>query len=207
MTCRARLTTKANIAISQVTTLYTAPFKKRTIAFILPIAEAGGGGNVIVQEMEAMRRFGVEPYVINELRNKDGFEKAYPESNTIYFGANGENSLAEVLEAKNIQLDLLVATTFQSFSLLPNNPRYKLAYYIQDMENRFFEAKDPRSASQALATYRTRPEVLRITKSEWNKQQILAVGGVTPQVVGPSVDVKHFFPRSDARSGGIMYHE
>ena len=98
--CRAWVLNLCNIAISQVTTLYTAPFKKRTIAFILPIAEAGGGGNVIVQEMEAMRRFGVEPYVINELRNKDGLEKAYPESNTIYFGANGENSLAEVLEAK-----------------------------------------------------------------------------------------------------------
>jgi GT2 family glycosyltransferase/glycosyltransferase involved in cell wall biosynthesis len=201
MTCRARLTAKANIAISQLTTLYTASFVKKTIAFILPIAEAGGGGNVIVQEMEAMRRLGAEPYAINDLRHKESFEKAYPNCNTIYFGANGESSLAEVLQAKNIQLDLLVATTFRSFSLLPNDPRYKLAYYIQDMENRFFEAGDPRAAAQALATYRNRPEVVRITKSEWNKQQIVAVGGFTPQVVGPSVDVKHFFPRSDARLG------
>src|SRR6202020_1265146 len=71
MICRARLITKANIAISQVKTLYTAPFEKRTIAFILPIAEAGGGGNVIAQEMEAMRRAGPFPYAINDLRHKE----------------------------------------------------------------------------------------------------------------------------------------
>ena len=50
--------------------------------------------------MEAMRRLGAESYAINDLRHKESFEKAYPNCNTIYFGANGENSLAEVLKPK-----------------------------------------------------------------------------------------------------------
>jgi GT2 family glycosyltransferase len=187
LTYRARLTAKANITITQQTNVYSAPFRGRAIAFILPIAEAGGGGNVIVQEMEAIRRFGVELYVINHLRNKEGFEKCYPGWNTIYLRTKDDNSVTEALINRHIEVDLLVATAFQSFYLLPTHQKYRLGYYIQEMEDRFYKGKDSTVAARALATYRNRPEVVRITKSQWNKQQLINLGGVSPRVIGPSV--------------------
>ncbi len=196
---RARLVAWANITLSKWTNINSAPFRERTIAFILPIADVGGGANVILQEIEAMRRFGANVYVINYLCNREGFEKTYPNCKAIYLDTDGADSIVDMLKINNINLDVLVATAFRSFYLLPKDAKYQLAYYIQDMEDRFYEGKDATAAARALATYRDRPEVVRITKSEWNKQQIVSIGGVAPQVVGPSVNGKLFFPRNDDR--------
>jgi GT2 family glycosyltransferase len=52
----------------------------KRVLFLLPIEAAGGGGNVVLDEAEAMLSMDVDVSILNLSRNQKGFEKAYPEN-------------------------------------------------------------------------------------------------------------------------------
>jgi glycosyltransferase involved in cell wall biosynthesis len=78
--------------------------------------------------------------------------------------------------------------------------RYIRAYYIQDYEPAFFP---PTSAEhkQSLASYTQFPDLLRVTKTEWNRQAVLQHTGADCTVIGASVDIDLFRPRRPASPG------
>ena len=71
-----------------------------------------------------------------------------------------------------------------------------LGYYIQDQEAWFY-TPGTTEFNRAMATYRDRPEIRRVTKSRWNAAAIAEIGVIPPTCVGPSVDLPLFRPLSD----------
>jgi glycosyltransferase involved in cell wall biosynthesis len=69
-----------------------------------------------------------------------------------------------------------------------------LGYYIQDFEPYFF---DPGSDDfhRAWQSYKMVPDLVRFTKTEWNRRELETLVGVDSVVVGPSFDVDLFRPR------------
>jgi glycosyltransferase involved in cell wall biosynthesis len=67
-------------------------------------------------------------------------------------------------------------------------------YYIQDFEPRFFQEGTQafRTARESYARY---PDLVRVTKTEWNRDTIKQEVGVDCSIVGPSVDVDLYRPR------------
>jgi GT2 family glycosyltransferase len=196
---RARLRVAANQKRAKLTARALSWHEMRRVAFLLPVIDAGGGANVILQEIRAMRRFGVDSWIINRAANRQGFERSYPglEIPVIYGEGDLSGKAQSLLVAHGVPVDAIVATASETFDWLPNAPcSPRLAYYIQDVETRFF-ADDKGLLELAERSYLTRPEVVRLTKSRWNRNEIVALGGQEPMVIGASVDVDLFYPRSD----------
>ncbi len=176
-----------------------ADFETRRIAFVLPVGEAGGGANVVLQEISAMRRFGVDAWLINHASHRKGFNHDYPDLGipVIYGDGDLTEGTERLLDRNGVSVDAIVATSYDSFYWLPQpSSSTTLVYYIQDVEMRFFEPNSP-EAERAKNTYLLRPEIKRVTKSAWNRDQILDLGGFAPVAIGIAVDVDRFYPRSD----------
>jgi GT2 family glycosyltransferase/ubiquinone/menaquinone biosynthesis C-methylase UbiE len=173
-------------------------FQGRRIGVLLPIAEAGGGANVILQEAQAARAFGVDTWIMNTTEHKDAFCRSYPDLDLpVLFAPH--SGFAEFVTDTTAQLglDAVVATAFSSFAYLPRKRQgLCLGYYIQDLETLFFE---PGSAEhvEARRTYFDRPEVRRFTKSRWNATAVGGLCHLTPTIVGPSVQLSRFAPAFD----------
>lgn len=172
-------------------------FAGKRLLFLLPVDAPGGGANVVLAEAEAMTKMGVDVHLFNLTRNRQLFVAAYPDNRLpIHFGEP-----ADVPDLSRA-FDGVVATWHESVAWLPaSGPA--LGYYAQDFEARFYP---PESAAyaQAAASYTVRPGLRCFTKTEWNRQEILAQTGVNCAVVGPSVDIDSFRPRPN-ESGSLFY--
>jgi GT2 family glycosyltransferase len=196
---RARLRVAANQKRAELSASARSRYETRRLAFLVPVIDAGGGANVILQEIRAMRRFGVDAWIINRWEHRQGFERSYPslEIPVIYGDGDLSGKAQSLLAEHGVSVDAIVATSYETFYWLPDTAcAPKLGYYIQDVEKWFF-ASDKALSERAEQTYFYRPEVVRVTKSDWNRQEIVALGGNEPAVVGPSVDVDLFRPSSD----------
>jgi glycosyltransferase involved in cell wall biosynthesis len=166
----------------------------KRILFILPIADPGGGGNVVIQESKAMQSMGVDVNIANLLIQRKAFERWYPdfELPTIYVH---ESRLPSSLMSK---YDAAVATVFHSVAWMDAGaqPRQKLVrgYYIQDFEPEFFP-KDSTLYRSAWDSYTRFPDLVRMTKTEWNQGVIKENIGVECSLIGPSIDIDLFRPR------------
>jgi GT2 family glycosyltransferase len=197
---RTRIRISSNPRRAEISDYARSKFELRRACFILPVADAGGGANVIIQEIRALRKFGVDAWIANDIRYKSNFESAYPQLDIpiIYFERPDAAGVAELLK-HSVHFDALIATSFSSFSLLPSEAGDQiLCYYVQDFEPHFFTAIDPRR-KLAESTYKTRPEVVRVTKTKWNCEAVRAIGGIPPAPLGASVDVDRFYPIGDQR--------
>jgi GT2 family glycosyltransferase/glycosyltransferase involved in cell wall biosynthesis len=172
-----------------------AAFAGRRVLFLLPIEQPGGGGNVVLREAEAMRAMGVAVSLFNLAHFRASFERAYPEQGLpVIYGTP-----ADVVEAAR-GMDAVVATVYSSAEWLATiadahgEQGPALGYYIQDFEPYFYDSgSDP--FHRAWRTYTLLPNIVRFTKTEWNRAEIEALVGVPARVVGASLDVDLFRPR------------
>lgn len=171
-----------------------ARWEGRRVAFVLPIAEAGGGGNVIFQEAQAMRQMGVEVQIFNLTKFRSFFAAAYPELTQFITYLEHPHEIEQLLP----QYDAWVATFHRSVEWLSSfEPQAVLptrAYYIQDYEPSFYPT-DAVEYEQARASYTRLPGLVRITKTEWNRNMVRTEIGVDCVVVGPSVNLDLCRPR------------
>jgi GT2 family glycosyltransferase len=196
---RARLRVAANLKCAALSASARSRYETRRLAFLVPVIDAGGGANVILQEIRAMRRFGVDAWIINRWEHRQGFERSYPglDIPMIYGDGDLSGKAQSLLADHGVSVDAIVATSYETFYWLPDAAcTPKLGYYIQDVEKWFF-ASDKALSERAEQTYFWRPDVVRVTKSDWNRQEIVALGGNEPAVIGPSVDVDLFRPSND----------
>jgi GT2 family glycosyltransferase len=194
-----RLRLKSNLEREALIAEGQAKFEGKRVAFLLPVGSAGGGANVVHQEAQAMRRMGVDVWLINFESFRVGYGLGYPANDLpILYISQAPDGLEKLLRECGIHFDAMVATAYYSFRLLPANGVIT-GYYIQDLETLFFEqpADMPRR-EEALQSYSLRPDVVRFTKSAWNRDAVLGIGGISPVVVGPSVDLDAFRQVSDA---------
>lgn len=164
----------------------------KRLLFLLPIDGPVGGGNVVVFESQAMQKMGVQVEIFNLERNRAGFLRGYPQLPVpVHFG-----ELADLADLAP-QFDAVIATHnstvewFDEFPLVQGRP--VRAYYIQDFEPLMY-APDSPAYFTALDSYTICEGLLRFTKTEWTRSQVLAHTGAEAVNIGVSLDVDRFQP-------------
>jgi glycosyltransferase involved in cell wall biosynthesis len=174
-----------------------ARFSGRRVLFVLPIAAPGGGGNVVVDEAQAMREMGVEIEIFNLATNRAGFERAYPALDIpVHYG--DERRLIDLARRS----DAVIATAHVSVkwlaSIAPQRDLPVRGYYIQDFEP-YMERAGTDDYQQAWDSYTLFPGLMRFTKTEWTRQEVKEQTGAESTVVGTSVNIDRFRPRPRSR--------
>ena len=165
----------------------------RRLVFLLPIAKPGGGGHVVIQEAHAMLRMGVDVRLLNLRGARHAFEGWHPGLELPVIFVDEPSGVAEACAG----FDAVVATVCFSVEWmegLVGRQRPIRGYYIQDFEPAFTR-EGTAEYSSALRSYTRFPDLVRFTKTEWNRETVKENVGVDCTVVGPSVDLDLFRPR------------
>ena len=165
----------------------------RRLLFLLPICDPCGGSNVVITEALAMRKMGVDAAIFNLSAHKTSFDKGYPDLELpLIYGDKDE--LHQIVT----RFDGVIATHCSSVgwmdSLREVHPAVQCGYYIQDFEPYFYPIDSP-DYRDAWESYTKFEDVRLFTKTEWNRQEVLALTGANPHVVGASLNVDLFRPR------------
>jgi hypothetical protein len=146
-----------------------------------------------------MRGMGVDVTVFNLNRFRDSFEQAYPRLDVPVIYGDHDNVPGSLIECMG-SFDAMVATLYasvaslQAVSRAPGGDRLSYGYYIQDFEPYFFEPGGD-EFHRAWQSYGLMPELVRFTKTEWNRRELQTLVGVDSVLVGPSLDVDLFTVR------------
>jgi GT2 family glycosyltransferase/glycosyltransferase involved in cell wall biosynthesis len=189
--CRAR----NQVMILRQQTIANAKerWEGKRIAFYLPISEPSGGGHVVIQEAESMQKMGIDVDILNLYGHQSFFERAYPDLRipTIYI--QDPKGFVNQLT----KYDAVIGTMYNSIAWLKFSETSHIpirGYYIQDFEPSFF-LLDTIAYKQAIESYTLFPNLIRFTKTDWNRQAVLQNVGVDCHIVGSSVDIDTFRPR------------
>jgi GT2 family glycosyltransferase/glycosyltransferase involved in cell wall biosynthesis/SAM-dependent methyltransferase len=173
----------------------------KKIYFLLPIAEPGGGGHVVLQEAKAMQRMGVDVRLLNLLDFKSAFESGHPE---LEIPIEYIESIDEIY-TQNLSADAAIATVYHSVRWIrafqDSNPGVVPGYYIQDYEPNFFPP-DSTEYRNARDSYTLFPDMVLLTKTSWTRQKLFKELNIDAVVVGPSVQLDIFQPRKQILSRG-----
>ena len=176
-----------------VVRLGQARYHDKRVLFVLPIREPGGGGNVVIDEAMLMRRMGVEVCLFNLPEHQTRFEQAYPQLKLpVIYGSY------EQLPALSAGYDAVIATFNVSVEALAplaqQAPPPVLGYYIQGFEPYMYLSGTP-EYQRALNSYGRVPQLVRFTKTEWTRQEVLKYTGADSKLIGISVNIDLFRPR------------
>jgi len=189
---RARV--RAIAAREAVRTAAREAWAGKRVAFVLPVHRPGGGANIVMHEAEAMWRMGVAVSLVNLERNRPGFTKSYADNRVPAVYARDETAIADALAG----YDAVFATWCESVNWLDrlpdNGTRTVRAYYIQDFEPYFFQ---PGSEGYQVAwnSYTRYPDLVRVAKTEWDRDEVARRIGVDSVVGGPTLDIDLHRPR------------
>lgn len=179
-------------------------FKGKKVLFVLPVMDAGGGANVILDEAKCMQKMGVDVRVFNLTEYKDSFLQSYKHS-TIPFVFENANRLVEVVK----DYDAVIASANYSvpwFKPLENfQPKLKLGYYIQGFEALMYP-EGSREVQAAIDSYTLVDGMIGFTKTRWNKEQINRFAHADPEIIGISVNIDLFRPRVNRPFGKKPVH-
>jgi GT2 family glycosyltransferase/glycosyltransferase involved in cell wall biosynthesis len=165
----------------------------RRVVFLLPIAKPGGGGHVVIQEAKAMLRMGVDVRLLNLRGSRQAFEAWHPGLDLPGVVVDDPSGVAEACA----RFDAVVATvcfTVEWMEGMAGRRGPVRGYYIQDFEPAF-TLGGTAEYWNALGSYTRFPDLIRFTKTGWNRDIVKEKAGVDCTVVGPSVDLDLFRPR------------
>jgi len=168
-------------------------FEGKRVLFLLPAGSAGGGGNIVLLEVECMRAMGVDACIANLEINRPLFERSHPDLQVPVLYLHTPADLLNVA----CTFDAVIATLYLSvYWMEPLRNLDKcpvLGYYIQDFEPDFFKENSD-DYRTALASYTGIRDLKFFTKTHWNQQVLTKKLEVSASVVGPSLDVDRFHP-------------
>lgn len=164
----------------------------RRVLFVLPVMERGGGANIVFTEALEMVRMGVDARVLNLTSFRPTFEGHYPDPEVPVLWADPH----EIAEASR-GFDAVVATANTSVEWLRPLARFSrrpvIGYYVQDFEPLFYP-EGSRGHRQAFDSYTLIPDMVLVTKTDWNRREVEEKTGARARVVGPSYDAATFRP-------------
>ena len=179
-------------------------FQGKKVLFVLPVMDAGGGANVILDEALCMQKMGVDVQVFNLPEYKNGFLQSYKHS-TIPFVFGNPDCLADLAT----KYDSVIASAYYSVPWLKSleqlQPRLKLGYYIQGFETLMFPLGSS-EAKIATESYTLVNGMIGFTKTRWTKEQIKQYAFSNPELVGISVNIDLFRPRINRPLGMKPVH-
>jgi glycosyltransferase involved in cell wall biosynthesis len=156
--------------------------------------EPGGGGNVILQEAAAMQKMGVDVRIVNLSSHRAMFDRSYPNRELPVIYVDKEHHISGLMT----KYDAVIATLYRSVDwmepLTPNQDLPIRGYYIQDFEPYFFP-KNSENFKTAWNSYTRYPDLVRITKTEWNCEVVKTQIGVDCSVIEPSLNLDLYRPR------------
>jgi len=171
-----------------------ALWKGKKVLFLLPVASAGGGGNIILDEAEAMRRMEVDVTILNLAPNRYGFEASYPDNSLPTLYVKKASKIPKLLP----NYDAVIGTWCKSVSWLDlpaaDTRRPVRGYYVQEFEPYCF-SEGSEQYRMAWDSYSRFPDLVRVTKTEWNRRMVKENIGVDCALVGPSVNIDLYRPR------------
>jgi len=168
-------------------------FKGKSVLFLLPITTTGGGGNIVILEALAMRNVGVDAWIANLSTNKVLFQQFHPNLSIPVVYLDSPSGLYDTAKKFDAIIATYYTTVFWMQPLLQLELPPVLGYYIQDFEPDFFE-QGTTSYKQALASYTLINNIRLFTKTQWNRTILETKLGISPEVIGPSVDNKSHHP-------------
>jgi GT2 family glycosyltransferase/glycosyltransferase involved in cell wall biosynthesis len=166
----------------------------KKVAFILPVWGCGGGANIALHEAQAMRRMGVDARVINLEEHRTGFEGAYRDNQVPVIYLESEEDISKRLGDFDGVLATYYASVYWLKGLDSQFSTAALGYYIQDFEPYFF-APGSGEYERAWDSYTLYPNLIRIAKTDWDRDTIKANIGVESFVGGATVDIDLYRPR------------
>ena len=174
-------------------------FAEKKVLFILPIIDAGGGGNVVVDEVRCMRKMGVDAAIFNLTEYSDGFLKNYPHLDIpVVFGSK------DSLVSFSFSYDAIVATANYCVEWLKpireKNKNLVFGYYVQGFEVLMYD-EGSKDAEKALASYTLIDGMRLFAKTEWVHDMLLKHANVNSVNVGISVNTDLFRPRHARQFG------
>jgi GT2 family glycosyltransferase/glycosyltransferase involved in cell wall biosynthesis len=168
-------------------------FANKKVLFVLPVLDAGGGANVILDEAKCMLEMGVDVSIFNLPENKSGFLNNYAHSD-IPFIFEKIQDLPKVARS----FDAVVASANYSVpwlqSLQKLSPKPILGYYVQGFEALMYE-KGSQEYQQAVDSYTLIDGIKLFTKTQWTRKKVFEHTGANSDVVGISVNYDLFRPR------------
>lgn len=164
----------------------------KRVLFLLPLIQPTGGGYIVFQEAEAMVKMGVDVRILNLLAHRQVFERSHPDLQipVMYWEREGDLSLG-------VSFDGILATAYNSVAWLgyfDGKERPARGYYIQDFEPYYFK-KGSDDFQEACKSYTLYDDLIRIAKTEWDREIIREQIGVDSYVGGPTVDIDLCRPR------------
>jgi|GEM_PF-2527695 GT2 family glycosyltransferase len=179
-------------------------FAGKKILFILPVIDAGGGANVIIDEAISMQKMGVDVQIMNLPEYRHSFLQNYKHSPVPFVFESIEN-----LPELAMQYDAVIASAHYSVPWLKpleeQQPRLKLGYYIQGFEALMYP-DGSKDAQIAIDSYTLVRGIRSFTKTNWTKKQIEENTGASPEVIGISVNNDLFRPRASRPFGEKPVH-
>jgi hypothetical protein len=137
---------------------------------------------------------GVDVTVLNLTQYKYGFEEAYPDNSLPVIFVDDESQIPELLS----DYDAVIATLCKSVNWMSASTNrsggFSRGYYVQDFEPYFF-TEGSEAYEEAWQSYTRDADMIRLTKTTWNRDVVNKHLGVDSVLVGPSVNIDLHRPR------------
>jgi len=178
-------------------------YSGKRILFVIPLGMTNGGGNVIMNEAVAMRKFGVDAEIMNLESQSETFLENYGDMDIpVIFVEDFE-------KAKDVcgEFDVVCATSWQTVyaaEMKEVSKFTKTAYYIQDFEPNFYSDKKSLEYVYSLESYTVVPKMTCVTKTEWNARTVENNTGRKCKVLCPSFRADKFKPSGRNTKGKIV---
>ncbi|MEL6545982.1 MAG: glycosyltransferase [Myxococcota bacterium] len=163
-----------------------------TLLFLLPLPPGGGGAHSVVQEVEGMRRLGVDAQIECRPQDVSVYRSSYPTVDPRAFAP----------KSMRFDRDIVVATLYQTVEDLLErvsfDRRVMPAYYVQDYEPWFFP---PGSLEwqMAVQSYGRVRGMVHFAKTQWLCELVERNHSVDVAKVSASVDHSVYYPRRRER--------
>lgn len=175
----------------------------RRVLFIIPLGIVNGGGNVIMNEAAAMRRFGVDAVIMNLESQRELFLKNYGNFGVPVIFVDDFEKAKDICE----DFDVVCTTSWQTVfvsNIQAIAEKTKTAYYIQDFEPNFYPDKSSDEYKYALSSYSYVPNMICVTKTDWNAKTVFEETGRKCTVLCPSLKADIFEPSADLCKNKIV---
>ena len=168
-------------------------FANKNVLFVLPVLDAGGGANVILDEARCMLEMGVNVKIFNLSENRSGFLENYSHIKVPYaFGKIHE------LSKLGASFDAVIASANYSVPWLEPLQALErcpiLGYYVQGFEPLMYQEGSD-DYQQAVDSYTMISGIKRFTKTQWTRNEVFQNTGADSTVVGISINIDLFRPR------------